>query len=423
MSISLHRRQFMAMAATGVAALPAVTYGRVLGANETVHLGIMGMSRGKDLAGNFAKTPHAEIATICDVDQKRLASASTAVEKMTGKAPGTAGDFRKILDDKSIDALVCAAPNFWHAPASILACAAGKHVYVEKPCSHTPQEGLWLVAAARKHNKKVQMGNQRRSYVVFKEAMTALREGLIGKVTLAKCWYGADRKSIGTGKPAAVPANLDYELWQGPVVRKPYQDNVVHYNWHWFWHWGNGELGNNGIHMLDLCRWGLGVIHPSLVTSSGGRYHFQDDQQTPDTHIVTFDFPSNQSIVWEGLSCVNVHPENNADAVFHGDKGTLVLRSGGYTVLDPKGKEIKKVPGPMGDVPHLTNFIQAVRENEPLNSEIEEGHRSTLLCHLGNIAHRTIHAIECDPATGQPRDTAARALWTKPYAAGWEPTV
>jgi len=423
MPASVHRRQFITAAATTVAMLPANAYSRVLGANETVQLGIMGMSRGKDLAGNFAKTPNAAIATICDVDQKRLASASNAVEKMTGKRPATTSDFRKMLDDKSIDALVCAAPNFWHAPASILACSAGKHVYVEKPCSHTPQEGIWLVTAARKNKKHVQMGNQRRSYVVIREAMAALHEGIIGQVTIAKCWYGADRKSIGTGKPAEVPAHLDYELWQGPVLRKPYQDNVVHYNWHWFWHWGNGELGNNGIHMIDLCRWGLGVTYPSLVTSSGGRYHFQDDQQTPDTHIVTFDFPSKQSIVWEGLSCINYHPENNADAVFHGTKGTLVLRSGGYSLLDPKGKEIKKVPGVTGDVPHLTNFIQAVRENQPLNSEIEEGHLSTLLCHLGNIAHRTSHAIECDPNNGQPRSAVAKGLWSKQYAPGWEPVV
>ena len=423
MTIPLHRRHFIASAVGSIAALPARMYGRIMGANATVRLGIMGMSRGKDLAGSFAKTAHAEIALICDVDQKRLASAATAVEKLIGKPPGTAHDFRKMLDDKSIDALVCSAPNFWHAPASILACAAGKHVYVEKPCSHTPQEGVWLVAAARKHNKKVQMGNQRRSSTVYREAMTAIREGLIGQVTLAKAWYGANRKSIGIGKPTAVPGHLDYELWQGPVVRKPYQDNVVHYNWHWFWHWGNGELGNNGIHMLDLCRWGLGVTYPSLVTSSGGRYHFQDDQQTPDTHIVTFNFPSKQSIVWQGLSCINFHPENNADAVFHGDKGTLVLRTGGYSLLDTKGKEIKKVPGPTGDIPHVTNFIHAIRENVPLNSEIEEGHWSTLLCHLGNMAQRTSHALECDPATGQPRDLTARSLWTKSYAPGWEPKV
>ncbi|HQR41660.1 MAG TPA: Gfo/Idh/MocA family oxidoreductase [Gemmatales bacterium] len=423
MSIRLNRRHFIAAVTSSIAALPAMSYSRVLGANETVRLGIMGMSRGKDLAGSFAKVSGAFIATVCDVDQKRLATAATAVEKLAGKPLGITGDFRNILDDKSVDALVCSAPNFWHAPASILACTAGKHVYVEKPCSHTPQEGVLLVAAARKHQRKVQMGNQRRSYAVFREAMTALRDGLIGHVTLAKCWYGADSKSIGTGKPTAVPAHLDYELWQGPVERKPYQDNVVHYNWHWFWHWGNGELGNNGVHMIDLCRWGLGVTYPSLVTSSGGRYHFQDDQQTPDTHIVTFDFPSKQSIVWEGLSCINHHPENNADAVFHGDKGTLVLRSGGYVVLDTKGKEIRKVPGPTGDVPHVTNFIHAIRENTALNSEIEEGHLSTLLCHLGNIAHRTTHAILCDPATGQPTDATPRSLWTKSYASGWEPRV
>jgi predicted dehydrogenase len=354
------------------------------------------------------------------VDKARVAKTAEALEKAGHSGAVTSGDFRHILDDKGIDALVCAAPNHWHAPAAILACVAGKHVYVEKPCSHTPQEGVWLVAAARKYDRRVQMGNQRRSWLAYREAVHALRDGIIGRVYLAKSWYHATRGSIGRGKAATVPAGLDYELWQGPAPRRPYRDNVVPYNWHWFWHWGNGELGNNGVHMIDLCRWGLGVTYPSAVTSAGGRYCWQDDQETPDTHLVTVDFPTRQSLVWEGLSCNGFPQETQAEAMFHGEAGTLVMRGGGYAVLDLKGKETKKVSGPMGDEAHLANFVAAVRGEGPLNSEIEEGHLSTLLCHLGNIAQRTTRALVCDPKNGRPREPTAQALWSKDYAPGWQ---
>ncbi len=423
MSLRPSRRRFLTSSLSVSLALSALSYGKVLGANETVRLGVMGLSRGKDLAVGFAKTNNASVVMLCDVDQKRLSAAGTALGKLSTAQPAVVGDFRKILDDKSIDALVCAAPNHWHAPAGILACSAGKHAYIEKPCSHTPQEGQWLVKAARKHQRKVQMGNQRRSWPVYREAIAALREGIIGRVYLAKSWYGANRPSIGRGKPAPIPANLDYELWQGPSARRPYQDNVVPYNWHWFWHWGNGELGNNGVHMIDLSRWGLGVTTPQVVVSSGGRYHWEDDQETPDTHIVSFDFPSRQTIVWECMSCNGHHGESNAEGMFHGEKGTLVLRGGGYSILDPKGKEISKVPGTEGEAAHLANFIAAIRENQPLNSEIEEGHLSTLLCHLGNIAQRTGQRLNCDHSSAKPKETEALALWSKEYAPGWRPQV
>ncbi len=257
------------------------------------------------------------------------------------------------------------------------------------------------------------------------EAIEAVRKGAIGRAYLAQSWYLNNRGTIGRGKEAPVPAALDYDLWQGPAPHRPFHTNYLHYNWHWFWHWGNGELGNNGIHMLDLCRWGLGVDFPTRVTSSGGRYRFQDDQETPDTHVVCFDFPGRKTITWEGLSCNRLPAGKGADVMFVGENGTLVIDGQDYRVYDQAGKELRHVHGTGSlDVVHTRNFLDAVRGNGRLNSEIEEGHKSTLLCHLGNIAHRLGRALTCDPKDGHIHgDKQAMALWTREYAKGWEPRV
>jgi predicted dehydrogenase len=332
-------------------------------------------------------------------------------------------DFRRILDDKAVDVLVIATCNHWHAPAAILGCAAGKHVYVEKPCSHNPREGELMVVAARKHDRRVQMGNQRRTWPKIIEAIEAVRKGEIGRAYFAQSWYTNNRGSIGRGKPGPMPEGLDYALWQGPAPKRPFQTTYLHYNWHWFWHWGNGELGNNGVHMIDLCRWGLGVDYPSRVTSSGGRYRFRDDQETPDTHLVAFDFPGRKTITWEGLSC-NRLPAGTADVVFFGESGSLAIRGSGYVIHDAAGREVRRADGPGGDATHLRNFLDAVRGRGRLNSEIEEGHRSTLLCHLGNIAHRIGRSLRCDTSSGRVlQDEEAMRQWSREYARGWEPRV
>ena len=285
-------------------------------------LGVMGVNgRGMELARGFNSGGGAEIAYLCDVDERATARAVKAVADKQARAPQGVKDFRRILDDKNVDALVIAAPDHWHAPATILACAAGKHVYVEKPASHNAREGELAVAAARKHKRVVQLGTQRRSYPSVMEAIGKLKGGVLGRVLMARGWYNNTRASIGHGQAAPVPEWLDYELWQGPAPEKPFRDNFVHYNWHWFWHWGTGELGNNGIHSLDVCRWGLGVDYPIRVTSGGGKYRHDDDQETPDTQTVTFDF-GDKSILWEGRSW---HPrgfEGSAFGIaFYGEKG------------------------------------------------------------------------------------------------------
>jgi len=323
-----------------------------------------------------------------------------------------------------VDVLVNAACNHWHAPAGILACAAGKHVYVEKPCSHTPREGELFVQAARRNRRQVQMGNQRRTWPKIIEAIELVRSGAIGRAYLAQSWYEAQRPTVGRARDGQPPEGLDYELWQGPAPRRPYRSNYLHYNWHWFWHWGNGELGNNGVHMIDLCRWGLGVDYPTHVTSSGGRYRFEDDQETPDTHTVAFDFPGRKTITWEGLSC-NRRPSGTApEVLFLGENGSLAIRGPGYVVYDRNGRETRRESGESSDALHLGNFLQAVRGGGRLASDIEEAHKSTLLCHLGNIAHRTQRALRCDGSNGRIlQDEAAARMWTREYANGWEPRV
>jgi len=426
MSSSLNRRVFLGGIAAGGAA--SVLLGRKAfsaAPNDKVVVGVMGLSRGRALADEFAREENVEVKYVCDVDKDRASSGAKLIEGAVGHAPEAITDFRRILEDKAVDALICAAPNHWHAPATIMACAANKHVYVEKPCCHNPREGELMVEAARKSNRAVQMGSQRRSGPGTREAMQRMHEGVIGRIYMVKAWYNSGRGPIGKGKPAPVPANLDYELWQGPAPRKPYMDNVVHYNWHWFWHWGNGELGNNGVHTLDLCRYGLQVDYPVRVISSGGRYCFDDDQQTPDTHVVSYEFTDNRVICWEGLSC---HQHEKGFVTFYGDKGALDLQSNGaYTIFDDKDKAIEQKPSPsLGDREHIVNFLEAIRSDQPLslNAEIEEGYKSTLLCHLGNIAHRTGRALHCDPSNGHiENDQEAMALWQRDYEPGWEPKV
>ncbi|MCA9216212.1 MAG: Gfo/Idh/MocA family oxidoreductase [Planctomycetales bacterium] len=395
--------------------------------NERIVVGVMGLQRGQSLVSSFAGQPNTEVGYLCDVDKHRLENVAKRHKAQTGKGAKSVTDFREILDDSGIDVLVCAAPNHWHAPATIIGCNAGKHVYVEKPCSHNPHEGELMVQAARKHKRCVQMGSQRRSNQSWRKAVKMLHEGAIGRVYLARAWYSSLRGSVGTDKFIEVPDYLNYELWQGPAPRKPYSPAVVHYNWHWRWHWGNGELGNNGVHTLDLCRWGLGVDYPTMVTSEGGRYAYDDAQETPDTHTVNFSFADNKSISWMGLSC-NRHSEGFIN--FYGTEGTMAVGpDGATTVYDRNDRPIPdrelRSAGDMQNM-HIANFLDAIRSDNPssLNSEIEIGHKSTLLCHLGNISHRVGRTLYCDDTNGHIQsDDEAMAHWKREYEPGWEPKV
>lgn len=426
MSTTINRRQFLDRAAFGAAGAALVSQAAFAQEtpSERIVVGVMGLSRGVALARIFAAQPDVEVRYVCDTDSNRATAGAAAVEKAGARAPTPIGDFRRILDDKEVDALVCAAPNHWHAPATILACSAGKHVYVEKPCSHNPQEGEWMVEAARKHKRLVQVGTQRRSSANVRAAMELLHAGEIGRVYSSRAVFASARGPIGRGKPAEVPPALDYELWQGPAPRRPYLDNRVHYNWHWFWHWGNGELGNNGVHTLDLCRWGLNVDFPIRVTSNGGRYCFDDDQETPDTHVVGFEFEDRKLITWQGQSC---NPFGTDFVTFYGEKGTLALTDNGdYTLYDENNKVVREEKGELGEADHIPNFLAALREGAPekLHCAIDDAYKSTLLTHLGNIAHRTGRTLRCDPSNGRILDDSeAMTLWRREYEPGWEPNV
>ena len=408
--------------------------------NNKVRVGIMGVnSRGHFLATTFAKLKDVDVCCLCDVDTTALGKAAEAVSKIAGKAPQTFTDIRKLVAQKDIDAIVIAAPDHWHTPAAIMALQAGKHVYVEKPCSHNPKEGELLTEAQKKYGKIVQMGNQRRSFGNVQQMVQKLHEGVIGRVYFAKGWYANQRPSIGTGKNIPVPANLNFDLWQGPAPRKPYKDNLVHYNWHWFWHWGTGESLNNGTHELDVIRWGLNVDYPTMVSSGGGRFHFQDDWETPDTQTITYNFPNNTGCTWEGRSCNGYGVEGQGRGViFYGDKGTLYYPgANAYTVFDNEKKVVEQVkdntpydpnnkisPTEALDALHLQNFVDAIRGTAKQASTILEGHKSTLLPQLGNIAYRVGRVLKCNPENGRIlNDKEAMGLWSRTYEKGWEVRV
>ncbi|HRE51184.1 MAG TPA: Gfo/Idh/MocA family oxidoreductase [Flavitalea sp.] len=451
------RRDFVKKAALGAAgvsfaggilpAFSAKSYANIIGANERILVAMMGVnSRGSQLGLTLAKQSAYEVLYVCDVDSRASEKFTADLSKLQNKRPKAQPDFRKALEDKQLDALIVAAPDHWHAPAAILACKAGKHVYLEKPCSHNPHEGELIVAAAKKYNRTVLLGTQRRSLPNIQAAIKELHAGIIGRPYYAKTAYSNNRPSIGIGRETAVPSWLDFELWQGPAPRGKYKDNIVHYNWHWFWNWGTGEACNNGVHSVDIARWGLGVDYPVRVSSGGGRFHYKDDWETPDTQSINMEFDNNTLINWEGISC-NGQKRNLANGVmFYGDNGSLLIGGGenAYTVYDKDNKVVKQVGGDQengqpavvssqnSSVPisldsttlHFEHFADVIRKGAVSNQDILSGHKSTLLLQLGNIAQRTGHSLQIDPKNGHIlNDPEAMKYWSREYQPGWEPKL
>lgn len=444
------RRDFIKKAAVSAAAvsfggiLPgfsAKSYANIMGSNERFNIAVMGVNaRGKALANTFSLQPNALIRYVCDVDTRAMDKCVDSVMKHQKETPKKEGDFRKALEAKDVDIMVVATPDHWHAPAAILASQAGKHVYLEKPCSHNPHEGELLIKAAEKYKNVIQMGNQRRSWPNVIKAIKEVHNGTIGRVYFARTWYTNNRASIGVGKETPVPSWLNYDLWQGPAPRTAYRDNILHYNWHWFWHWGTGEALNNGTHFVDLARWGLQVEYPTKVTSVGGRYRYDDDWETPDTQVIGLEFGDKGSITWEGRSCNGASTEGSTVGVrFYGEKGSLQINAGNsYAVYDLKGKVIKDVkndvevdatsltnPSQALDSHHIQNLFSAIKDGVPLSSDIVGGHQSTLLVQLGNIAQRSGSTLEIDPANGHILNNkkAVKNYWSREYEKGWEPKV
>ncbi len=438
----MNRRDFVkagsgafAIAAAGCAIGDAAPSNRV----RLAIVGCHAKGRGQTVMKAAMKVPGVEIAYVCDVDSRARDWAAAEVEKLSGFKPKKEKDLRKVLEDKELDGIISETPDHWHAYSAVLAMRAGKAVYVEKPCAFCPHEGEIIVDTWRKTGMVFQMGNQRRASLTYKAALDYLREtNAIGEMKWAKCWYMADRASIGKGVKINVPEWLDWELWQGPAPRRDLLSNVVHYNWHWFRNWGTSEMGNNAPHFADAARWALDVGYPESVQCAGGQYFPKnDDYVWPDTFNASFKFPGDKLITFELASHCREKPymDVGTGAMIYGTNGSLFLGPRDTaTLYDVKGNEIKSWlaggqtqagsltnPTSSLDVLHQTKFAECIRaKSQQTNSPADEAVKSTYLPLLANIATEVGETIRLDPNTGKLLTKSAEKLWSREYAKGWE---
>ena len=403
--------------ASGTRAEEAPTAKRA-GANETLRVAVVGVNgRGLEHVHGWSEQPEARITAICDVDTNVIGRANKQIETHYGAPPKFYQDVRKLLDDKEIDVISIASPNHWHALMTIWACQAGKDVYVEKPVSHNIREGRKMVDAARKYKRIVQAGTQCRSHRGMQDAVDFVRSGKLGTVYLARGLCYKPRGSIGHKPDGPVPEGLDYDLWTGPAEIRPYNPNKLHYNWHWIWNTGNGDLGNQGVHQMDIARWGLGKSTlPRTAQASGGRFGYEDDGETPNTELVALQF-DDCLLEFEvrGLP-TNDEARAKIGVIFYGTEGILAITSytSWQTYLGPNASE--KGPGGNAGGDHFANFVEAVRARDPkiLNCDIEEGHLSAAYAHLGNIAYRLGRTLKVDSASESfVDDSEANAMLTR----------
>jgi predicted dehydrogenase len=374
--------------------------------------------------GGFSKFPDASVECLIEVDERVLGRAVEAVEQAGRKRPRVVGDLRRALEDKSIDAVVVATPDHWHAPAAILACEAGKDVYLEKPCSHNVREGRLVVEAARRHHRIVQHGTQGRSRESTRRAIEYVHSGKLGRVLMAKAWDVQKRRDIGRKPDSPPPPQVDYDTWVGPAPLLPFNENRFHYEWHWHWNFGTGDAGNDGAHQIDMARWALGVQTPDEVAGLGRKLCFDDDQQTPDTLNATFSYPGKLLMfelrIWNPYGMGGAQ---NGVAVYGTDAMLEIAkwdREWGFKVWDRDGKLALHEKAAGEDEAHVRNFLDCVRSRRAPNAEIETGHHSALHCHLANIVARTGRAIRFDPATETiPGDAEANRLLGREYRRHW----
>ena len=413
------RRKFLDTAAVGAAGLAvnsaAKSYAQILGANDRLNFAVIGLNSRAyaHLSALNANRKTAHITHVCDVESNILARFAARTAKDTGTAPATEKDFRKILALKDVDAITIATPDHWHAPMAIAGVEAGKHVYVEKPCSHNPAEGAMLVEAQRKYGKLVQMGTQQRSSPNTMEIVDKIHNGLIGRAYFGRAWYANTRKSMGVGKVVPVPEALDWDLWQGPAPRREYKDNIQPYNWHWLRIYGTGETLNNGTHEVDVCRWALGVDYPQRVTASGGRYQWKDDWQFYDSLVTSFTY-EDKMISWEDQCCQGMRQYGrDRGSVIMGTTGSVLVDRGGYEVYDWNGKKLSEFKAsdaaPSSDLvgadsmtsAHFANFIAGIQKGEKLNAPIAVGNISVTTLQLSNIAWEMNRELQLDTANGK----------------------
>ena len=418
------RRDFVrsSVAAGAVAALP---FSKVRGANEDIRAAVVGIrGRGGGLIEEFHDLDGVRVVALCDVDGSALGKRVKEFTDRNEKVDAYE-DYRRMLDDKSIDVVAIATPDHWHVPVAAHSVIAGKDVYVEKPLSHTIAEGRLLVEMARKHGRMVQHGTQARSSAGLAEGIEYLRSGKLGKVRMAKAINCQLRGPIGRVADSETPPNVNYDLWLGPAPKRAFNRNRFHYNWHWFWDYGTGDTGNDGVHQIDIARWGLGVELPKAVTCSGGQLFYDDDHQTPDTQIATFEYDDVYLMYEMRLwTPYGLEGHDNGD-MFYADGGTMSIGRRGWQVTFKNGKA--GPGGPRGSTPHAANFIKAVRSRKAsdLNADVEAGHHSATLCHLANISMRVGRRLKFDTKNERfINDAEANTYLTKEYRRGYElPTL
>lgn len=441
------RREFIKKAALGTAGLTVASYGmsaksyaRIIGANERIHVAIAGL--GRRLGAYFEpiklKESNVELVYLCDVMQKQRESALQQFSKHITYKPKLENDIRKVIADKQVDALFNATPDHWHAPGTWLAVQGGKHVYVEKPCSHNPREGEILMDCQKRYGKVIQMGNQQRSAAESIDIIKQIHDGAIGTPYKAVAFYTAQRGEVPVPKAAPVPEGLDWDLFQGPAPRTAYTHDTWNYNWHWYgWQYGTAESGNNATHELDVARWALGVEYPEYVSTEAAKRHFMDDGWAVyDTMEATFRFPGNKIIQWDGKSRdgYKTYGTDRGTVIF-GSTGSVYVDRDGYKLYNREGKLLKDSKakgteagtalGGGGDMTtrHVMNFFEAIRGKEKQASPIDEGAKSTLLCHLANISYRVNKPFEVDTKNGHIKDKEAMKYWSRDYEKGWAYSV
>jgi len=428
----MNRRNFLRVGASAIAIAKSTQVGNAAtnprpSAGDKVTVAIMGVrSRGIQLAREFSSLPDVNVAYICDVDQSVVGPALKIVEELKSKRPKVVADIRSVIDDKTVDAVVMATPIHWHAAGTILACEAGKDVYVEKPVSHNIREGRLMIEVARRYGRVVQVGSQSRSRPVTQTFVDYVRSGKIGKVLMAKVWNVQMRANIGRKPDGSVPGGVDYDTWTGPVPLMPYNPNRFHGTVNWHWHYGTGDIGNDGIHTIDVARWALGVDYPTEVSGMGRKLFFDDDQQTPDTQNLSFNYEGKvilyEQRLWNGYRSEG---SENGVAIYGTDgmaqTGRWVGGHWAFRVYDVAGKLIhyEQESAPDNNT-HARNFIDCIRSRRAPNADIETGHVSTVLCHLGNIVTRTGRHIRFDANTESILgDTEANRYIRREYRKHW----
>ncbi|MDF9796435.1 putative dehydrogenase [Catalinimonas alkaloidigena] len=435
------RRDFIKKAAATTAgvsmALKASSYNRIIGANDRVNLCFMGLGRrvGAYYDG-LDKKNNTQLMYLCDVKQSQI---DRTMERLKGRIdykPKQTDDIRKVLEDKEVDAIFIAAPDHWHAPGTIMALDAGKHVYVEKPCAHNPHEEEVMVAKQKSTGKMVQMGNQQRSSNHTIEIINEIHNGVIGKPYRAVAFYNSSRGEVPLQKKQAPPSDLNWDLFQGPAPRQAYHHDTWDYNWHWYgWNWGTAEAGNNGIHELDIGRWALGVDFPEFVHVEASKQHFKDDGwEMYDQMYATFRFDEGKVINWDGKSRNGYSTYGDGKGrgtVIYGSEGTVFVDRSQYMLYDREGKLVKESSktdesgmalggGGSTSSQHIVNFFDAIRGQAKLTAPIEDGAKSNHMAMLANIAYRTNKSFDVDSTTGRAYDKDAMQLWSREYESGWE---